>query len=531
MAEKADPHPNQPFGVEKVRYKYDIIADDVPAVVEVVDIPKEFLPLYRIKYPLIGPGTSAILDSVREKLIASIALTNVEILDPKVLDSLQAKFKYEAYTHLSALLPDLSEGDIKILGGHLVHEMIGLGDLEMLLSDPYLEEIVVNCAREPANVYHKKFGWLATNIHITEEKKIYEFSQFIGRRVGRQISTLTPLLDAHLISGDRVNSTLFPISTKGNTITIRKFARDPWTVVDFIDPKVNTLSKRVAAFLWLCLQYEMNMLIAGGTGSGKTSLLNALTPFFPPSQRILSIEDTRELQLPNFLHWVPLTTRLANPEGKGAVEMIDLMINSLRMRPDRILVGEVRKSREAEVLFEAMHTGHAVYATFHADTATQVYRRFVNPPIDIAPSMFEALHLVCVQFRHRRLGIRRTFEIAEVLPASESSRDEGVKMNVLYKWKPLTDTVEPDHESSRLAYELERHTGMGPQEMEKDLEEKEKVLDWLLSNRINRIDPVGKVVSEYYRNKDIVMDAVLKKKKPEALLDEEMLKQVTKVLA
>lgn len=530
MSSNADGAGKASFIEEKVRYKYDILADEVPALVEVVDIPKEFLPIYRIKYPLIGPGTSAMLDSIREKLIANIALKNVEILDPKVLESLQAKFKYEAYTHLSALLPNLSEENIKILGGHLVHEMIGLGDLEMLLSDPYLEEIVVNCAKEPIYVYHKKFGWLATNISITEEKKIYEFSQLIGRRVGRQISTLTPLLDAHLISGDRVNSTLFPISTKGNTITIRKFARDPWTIVDFIDPKVNTLSRRVAAFLWLCLQYEMNMLIAGGTGSGKTSLLNALTPFFPASQRIISIEDTRELQLPSFLHWVPLTTRLPNPEGKGEVEMLDLMINSLRMRPDRILVGEVRKSREAEVLFEAMHTGHAVYATFHADTATQLYRRFVNPPINVAPSMFEALHLVCVQFRHRRLGIRRTYEIAEVIPASESSRDEGVKMNILYKWKPMADKVEADHESTRLAYELERHTGMTPQEMEKDLDEKESVLEWLLSNNINRINPVGKVVSEYYRNKDFVMDAVSKKKAPNELLDAEMLKEATKTL-
>lgn len=516
---------------EVVRYKYDVVADEVPALVEVVDSRKEFIPVYRIKYPLIGPGTSAVLDSVREKLIASITLSGGEILDPKVLEGLQSKFKYEAYTHLNALLPDLGEADIKILGGHLVHEMIGLGDLEILLADPYLEEIVINCAKEPVNVYHKKFGWLATNIRIEDEKKVYEFSQLIARRVGRQISTLSPLLDAHLISGDRVNSTLFPVSTKGNTMTIRKFARDPWTVIDFIDPQVNTISKRVAAFLWLCLQYEMNLLIAGGTGSGKTSLLNALTPFFPPSQRIISIEDTRELQLPNFLHWVPLTTRLPNSEGKGEVGMLDLMVNSLRMRPDRILVGEVRKGAEAEVLFEAMHTGHAVYATFHADTASQVYRRFINPPINIAPSMFEALHLVCVQFRHRRLGIRRTFEIAEVLPASESSRDEGVKMNILYKWKPLTDTVEADHESSRLAYELERHTGMSSQEMEKDLQEKEMVLEWLLSNKVNRIDAVGKVISEYYRNRDVVVEVVSKKKGPEALLDAELLKGITKKLA
>ncbi|PSH00828.1 MAG: CpaF family protein, partial [Nanohaloarchaea archaeon SW_7_46_7] len=222
-----------------------------------------------------------------------------------------------------------------------------------------------------------------------------------------------------------VNSTIQPISTHGNTITIRKFARDPWTVIDFI--KNGTINKEVAAFLWLCLQYELSVLVSGGTGAGKTSLLNILMPFIPPSQRIISIEDTREVQLPEFLHWVPLTTREANPEGKGEISMLDLLVNSLRMRPDRILVGEIRKKRQAEVLFEAMHTGHSVYSTIHADTAEQTVQRLLNPPIDVAEQMVKSVDVNVVMFRERRRNFRRVFQVAEVTK-SGYKRGEGERI-------------------------------------------------------------------------------------------------------
>ena len=157
-----------------------------------------------------------------------------------------------------------------------------------------------------------------------------------------------------------------PISVEGNTMTIRKFASKPWTVTDLINTQ--TISLDAASLIWMGIQYELSTLIAGGTATGKTSMLNAIANFFPPNQRIISIEDTREIQLPSFLHWIPMVTRLPNPEGKGEVSMLDLLVNSLRMRPDRILVGEIRRKREAEVLFEAIHTGHSVYATVHANS-------------------------------------------------------------------------------------------------------------------------------------------------------------------
>jgi len=323
--------------------------------------------------------------------------------------------------------------------------------------------------------------------------------------VGQQITNLNPLMDAYLTTGDRANSTLFPISSCGNTLTIRKFARRPWTITDFIES--NTLSLDVAAFLWLAIQYELNMVIAGGTASGKTSLLNALTCFIPPNQRILSIEDTRELQLPNFLHWVPLTTRPPNPEGKGEVNMLHILINSLRMRPDRILVGEIRRQREAEVLFEAINTGHSVYSTLHANTAEEAFRRLCNPPIDIPIALLGGLQLLVVMHRDRRKNIRRVLQVTELIPSSGLA-EMRVDLNTIYQWVAADDKIIPIAKSYRTLGDIKLYTGMSERDIDKDLSEKKEILQWLVKNNIKDITLVGKVVSQYYRDPQHVLEQI-----------------------
>src|SRR3989344_2213343 len=273
---------------------------------------------YTISLPNFSIPTLALLDSVKTSIITQISLTSSEILDPKAIDKIKERFMTAASDILKKELPNLDESTKNVLIGRLMNDMVGLGDVEYLILDEGLE--------------------------------------IIGRRVGRQITSLDPLLDAHLVTGDRANAVLYPISTKGHTITIRKFARDPWTVTDLIKNK--TANSQIFALIWIAIQYEMNIIISGGTASGKTSFLNTCLPFMPPNHRIISIEDTRELQAPSFLYWAPLVTRLPNPEGKGEVSMLDLLVNSFRMRPDRIILGEIRKQEEATVLFEAMHTGH-----------------------------------------------------------------------------------------------------------------------------------------------------------------------------
>jgi len=495
---------------------YVIVADDVPAKIEVVKRPEEYTPLYEVKFPTIEPATQAVLESIKERLIEIVKIEISEILDPKVMEDIKQRFLESAKNALLQELPAVPDKEKNILAGTLVHEMLGMGRLEVVLNDDNLEEVVINNSAESVWVFHKKWGWLKTNITVPTEEQIYNYASIIGRKVGRQITNLNPLMDAHLITGDRVNATLFPISTKGNTITIRKFRREPWTIIHFIDPTQKTMTKEIAALLWLCMQYELNILVAGGTASGKTSILNALMPFIPSNHRIISIEDTRELRLPDFLHWIPLTTREPNPEGKGEVSMLDLLVNSLRMRPDRIVVGEIRRQREAEVLFEAMHTGHSVYATLHADRAEQVLRRLTNPPIDVPESMLESLHLVIVQYRHRRLGIRRTLEVAEFIPGEAGKF--GSRLEILYRWKPNTDTIERARSSIRLINEIRLHTGMTDDQMEEDLKEKEAILQWMLDNNVKTVNTVGKVVAEYYHDKNRILKIAKAKGKPEEII-------------
>lgn len=455
----------------------------------------------------VSPATRALLDQIKRELITTVRLSAEEILDPKIIAALKKRFVDEAKLLITKKLVHVDSHMEEFLVMVLIKEMLGLGDIEVLLADSYLEEIVVLSAAEPLRVFHKKYGWLATTVYMKDEVQIRDYFNTIARRVGRQITTLTPLLDAHLLSGDRANAVLYPISTKGNTLTIRKFARDPWTVTDFITN--NTCSSEIFALMWFAIQYESNILISGGTGSGKTSLLNVCMPFIPPNQRIISIEDTRELMLPDFLYWCPLTTRQPNPEGKGEVTMLDLLVNSLRMRPDRIILGEMRKKDQAEVLFEAMHTGHSVYATVHADSVLATIQRLTHPPIEVPPNLLGAVNLNVVMFRNRRLNVRRVYQVGEFLPAEEQGIS-AIKPNILYRWEAARDRIAAHQKPIRLFEDLSRHTGLSEREIFKDVEQKKSIMDMLVKQKVRDITSVGGCMYSYYMDPEKVITAVRK---------------------
>jgi archaeal flagellar protein FlaI len=492
--------------------EYDLESENIQASVEISKT-SDFVLSYELKFPNIALGTSTVLDKIRSMLLTEIPIKPNELTSIASIDSLKKKFYERGIDVLQKEVPYIDDTTQKFLIGSLMQDMFGLGRIEFLLADPNLEEVVINGAQEPVWVYHKKMGWLKSNVVVNSESEILNYANNIGRKVGRQITLLNPLMDAHLTSGDRVNATLFPVSTHGNTITIRKFRRSPWTITDFIENK--TLTPDVAAWIWLAIQYEMNMIVAGGTASGKTSLLNVFLTFIPPNHRIISIEDTRELQLADFLHWIPLTTREPNAEGLGEVSMLDLLVNSLRMRPDRIVVGEIRKAREAEVLFEAMHTGHSVYATLHADTAELALKRLLNPPIDVPEAVVEALHMFAVAFRDRRQGLRRMIQLAEVLPRGEKG---GANANVLYRWKPTKDIMEKENESFRLLEEIRMHTGMSDDEIKSDIKDKVDILEWLVKRQVRDLNMIGRMVAIYYADPEYVTRTIKKDISAEAII-------------
>ena len=483
----------------KILEKYPLEVDGAKVEVNIIENKGEVT--YSLKIPEISKATSTLLNEIREELVTVTTISVNEIVDPEAFVKVKQRFKLEAERLLRKNLKNISPEFLHFLIGRLMQDMLGLGEIEFLINDPHLEEIVIPSAKEPIRVYYKKYGWIKTNLKIKREEEILNYSDIVARRVGRQITVLSPLLDAHLVSGDRVNAVLYPINTKGNTITIRKFARNPFTMIDLI--KSNTCNIATSALLWLALEYEMNVLISGGTASGKTSFLNACMPFIPPSHRIISIEDTRELMLPEFLYWTPLVTRTPNPEGKGGISMLDLLVNSLRMRPDRIILGEMRKEEEARVLFEAMHTGHSVYATVHADSAAETVSRLVNPPLNVPPNLLKSVNLNVVMFRDRKKGIRRILQLAEFEASSNAASS-----NILYRWLPEGDKIVKHSESSRLFEELSRHTGMSESEIKQDLQKREKILKYLLDKDIRKLDDFGRVMNFYYLNKEELIKCI-----------------------
>jgi len=476
---------------DKVIDAYSLNVNDIIVDVSIMQKAEEPVLFYSISITNISDTTRIILEKIRDEFVAQ---ETRDIKEDDSISTIQEQFKDSILKLLAKYFPNADSKTMDMLINYILQQNIGLGNIDLLLKDINLEEIVVNNAKEPIWVYHRKHGWLKTNIFMPSESRIRHYSTIIGRDVGKEITLLNPLMDAHLKTGDRVNATLSPISSKGNTITIRKFAVKPWTVTDLIREK--TISLEGAALLWLAVQNEMSIIVSGGTASGKTSILNTIANFFPPNQRIISIEDTRELTLPKLLHWVPMETRLANPEGKGGVEMLDLIINSLRMRPDRVIVGEIRRKGEAEVLFEAMHTGHSVYGTMHANNARETINRLTSPPIDLPKQILTGLSLIAVQNINRRTGKRRTLQIAEILPDGDSK--------VIMQLNPIKDQLEFVAEPLTMIENVNLYTGLSKEGFFADIRSKIAILKWMADKNVNDINKIGLIMSKYYHNRPFI---------------------------
>ncbi|MGM5482932.1 MAG: type II/IV secretion system ATPase subunit [Nanobdellota archaeon] len=449
------------------------------------------VPIYEVNITNMTKTTKVILEKIREEFISQVGIGAIEISEGGGIEQLKKEFRKEIMMLLAKYFPNADEKTHEMLMNYVIEQNLGLGYLEILLKDNMVEEIVVNNAREPVWIYQRNHGWMKTNIIIPTEGRIRHFSTMIARDVSKEITNLNPLLDAHLLTGDRVNATFSPISTKGNTLTIRKFSSVPWNMTRMINN--NTIDNYTAALLWLCIEFELSIIISGGTGSGKTSMLNSVSGFIPANQRIISIEDTRELQLPPQLHWVPLATRSSNPEGKGGVDMLDLVVNSLRMRPDRIIMGEIRRKEEAEVLFEAMHTGHSVYGTFHANSAEEVISRLSNPPIALPKNLLGALNVILVQNRNRRDNTRRMFEFAEV--------DSEGNTNIVYRFDIVNNEVKKVGDFKVINKLLELYAGIPVDKFEEEINKRKKIIDWLVKNNIQSLNRLGLIFSKFYRGR------------------------------
>lgn len=475
--------------------------------VEILSIEGEVLPLYKVKLPELTRQERKLVDMVKEKAIDEVKIDPDKIPDPA---ELQRVFTREVLKIIQregrgvSLPPER----LKRLSEVIVRDMIGYGPLDILLSDDMLEDIMVTGTDKPVYIYHRKHGMCSTEVTFEDEESVKHVIDKIARVIGRRIDQQTPLLDARLPDGSRVNATIPPVSLEGPTISIRKFRRDPLTVIDIL--KFGTLSTDVSAFLWLIVDglgiRPANILFAGGTGCGKTTTLNAATTFVPERERILSIEDTAELQLPH-KHWVRLETRPPNVEGRGEITMDDLVKNALRMRPDRMVVGEVR-GPEARTMFTAMNTGHdGCMGTLHSNSAMETVTRLTEAPMSVPQIMIPALDVIVMQQRiyHRKKGqIRRATEVAEVT----GLEGEKVQLSRIYKWNPRSDALEPTGVPSRMKHTIAEFSGTSGSDIEIELEKRGAVLEWMKQKDIRNIFDVGKVIQEYYRDPESVVKRI-----------------------
>ncbi|MCJ7571622.1 MAG: Flp pilus assembly complex ATPase component TadA, partial [Candidatus Thermoplasmatota archaeon] len=264
-------------------------------------------------------------------------------------------------------------------------ESIGYSKIDSLMHDPNIEDISCDGVGVPLFLYHRKYGSLRSNVVFQDDEELSNFVIRLAQKCGKHISIAEPMLDATMPDGSRIQMTLgIQVTTKGSTFTIRKFRADPFTPTDLI--ALNTASAEIMAYFWLAVENRINALIAGSTASGKTTILNALSLFIPRDAKIVSIEETREINLPH-PNWIPGVARsgfgeIVQDKMVGEIDLYDLMKNALRQRPDYIIVGEIR-GREAYVLFQAMSTGHTTYSTVHADSVKSLIHRLEDKPIEI----------------------------------------------------------------------------------------------------------------------------------------------------
>ncbi|WP_459201581.1 type II/IV secretion system ATPase subunit [Methanococcus sp. CF] len=443
------------------------------------------------------------------------ALAKLSEMDIKTIKSELSESTIQKLGQIQGYLKNYSEKnkiqlrDIEILHlSHYFYLIIGkLGLLEIPLNDSRLEEVMVNGVESPTFVFHRKYQMCESNIRL-DKHEATRVVESIAYLAGRTIDSRTPMLDAFLPDGSRVNATMGDVTLLGNTITIRKFSEDPLTIVDLIN--FGTFDLELAAFLWQAVEgyfgsKPANTLIVGGTGSGKTTTLNVVSMFSMYTDRIVTIEDTPELQVP-LTHLIKMITRPGRPGVQGyEITMDDLIKNSLRMRPDRIFVGEVRGS-EAHSLLVAMNTGHdGCSGTLHANSADEAIIRLINPPMNVPKVMMSSIDFIINQQRIKRnkKTVRRILGVVEI-----GGSGENITKTELFKYDGISDSVV---KTGICMWEEDvcQIAGITRDELMDDRINRKKVLKYMVNNNISDIRKVGDVIKQYQENPENVLKHIL----------------------
>ncbi|MDO8564153.1 MAG: type II/IV secretion system ATPase subunit [Nanoarchaeota archaeon] len=448
---------------------------------------------YDLEEPVLDENEKSILSELEK---AMYELINVNVAVEKSVEATTIYVDKTARLLIEELNIKISDDSYNKLFYYLFRDFIGLNMVDPLLRDYFIEDIECNGVNSPVYVIHRSYRNLRTNLVFKDIDELASFVEKLAQRTGRYISYAQPLLDGSLPDGSRVNASYTKdVTSKGPTFTIRKFTKTPWTPIQLIT--YNTLSPEMLAYFWILMQYKSNILVAGGTGSGKTTLLNALAFFIPPEARVVSIEDTREINLPRE-NWLPAVARPSIGIGKiGEVDLFDLLKSSFRQMPDYLIVGEVR-GKEASVLFQGMASGHPSLSTMHADSVDTLIRRLQTPPIELSPSLVNSLDCVVIM-SHVVVNKQETRRLREVVEIVNVNNDGTALINTPMKWDPISDKFF-FKKQSKIFEKISAKNGISLEKLQKEFDTRTKLIYELYKRKIFEFNEVGKIVNEYYKN-------------------------------
>lgn len=452
----------------------------------------------RIKYELIEPT----LLKEEENQLKEIKAILVEEIDVN-LKEIGTRDKAEEYlkTKIREIIKDyrlkIAEEAVDKLMYYIIRDFLGYGKIDPLMKDPLIEDISADGVNIPIYVWHRDYESLPTNILFKNSEELNSFIVRLAYLARKNISLAIPILDASLPDGSRIQMTYGnEITRRGSTFTIRRFRVDPLTISDLIS--LGTISSEMAAYFWYAIENRASILVAGGIASGKTTILNCFSMFIKPGLKLVSVEDTAELNLPHE-NWIPSVARTGFGDAgnrAGAITLFDLLKAAVRQRPDYLLVGEIR-GEEAYTLFQAMATGHLGMGTIHGESASSVIHRLGSEPMNIPKPLLTMIDAITVQLRTEINGkpVRRTRAVTEIVGLDPKTRE--LITNEVYRWDARHDTFEYSGHSHILEEKMNRK-GLNEKEVLEELHKRKTVLDWMVKKGIRKYTDVVSVIRDYY---------------------------------
>ena len=453
---------------------------------------KENEVVYHVVEPSLSTREEDILGKLKQGLVQTI---NISIADIRKEDTMLDFLEKSIRQLLDEYGYTLNEHEYMKIMYYIFRDFVGLNEIEPLLRDPYIEDIGLDGIGIPVYIVHQKFGSIRTNIIYKSEEHLREFVTKISERCDRYISYAEPLLDGTLPDGTRIQASLASdVTTRGPTFSIRKFREAPFSPIDML--RLGTVSPEMLAYIWFVIENGANIMIAGGVATGKTSMLNSLSLFIPHEAKIVSIEDTREL---NLMHenWIPGVARAGfTGSGVGEVTMFELLKESFRQNPDYLIVGEIR-GKEAYVMFQGMASGHASMSTMHAGSVEDLVKRLETKPINISSSHIESLDIVIILVHAREKGksARRVKEIDEIESIDIATGKPFTRK--VFVWQPAEDSFEYKG-SQLLLSKISTEKGISMQDIMSEIARRKKFITWMLENNITKMDEVMENIKQYH---------------------------------